>query len=395
MPRKILHLDLDAFYCAVEENHQPHLRGQPFAVGGRPEQRGVVSSCSYAARRVGVRSAMPMSQALRLCPDLRIVSPHFDQYHAASGQVMDILHDLSPFVEQISIDEAFLDVTMLPGEAEVIARTLQRRIRDQLCLPCSLGVATNKLVAKIATNQGKARAGKNAPPNAILVVVPGEEAAFLAPLPVDELWGVGPKTAAQFVRLGIQTIGDLARCPETDLVKRFGKLGAELAQRSQGLDNRPVEPEQETKSISKEITYARDTADDSTLRRTLRHLSDGVGHRLRKDGLRGTTLKLKLRWSDFTTLSRQMTLEQPTDHDETIYQGILTLFESVWTPGTPVRLLGVGMSGFSTGSHQLSLWDDPQVEVEQDRLESALDGLRERFGEDIIRRGSDLMGHEE
>ncbi|HKZ68683.1 MAG TPA: DNA polymerase IV, partial [Anaerolineales bacterium] len=211
MPRKILHLDLDAFFCAVEEQRDPSLRGKPFAVGGKPEERGVVASCSYAARQVGVRSAMPMSRALKLCPGLLIVSARHRAYGQTSDKVMAVLHDLTPLVEQISIDEAFLDVSDLPQSAEAIARELQRTIRDQLNLPASLGVATNKLVAKIATDVGKAAARTGDYPSAVMVVPPGEEAAFLAPLPAIALWGVGPKTADQLARLGLKTIGDIAR----------------------------------------------------------------------------------------------------------------------------------------------------------------------------------------
>ncbi len=389
--RKILHLDLDAFYCAVEEQLDPNLRGKAFAVGGRPDQRGVVSSCSYAARRFGVHSAMPMSQAVRLCPRLIIVSTHFPAYHEASQRVMAILHDLTPFVEQISIDEAFLDVTMLPESAEVIARSLQTSIRDELGLPCSLGVATNKLVAKIATNMGKAKAQRDTSPNAILVIPPGREAAFLAPLPVRELWGVGPKTAEQFERLGMKTIGDIARWSEADLVKRFGKNGGEISQRARGLDDRPVEPEGETKSVSRETTFVQDVRDAAMLKRTLRQMADEVGRRLRQEELAGTTIKLKLRWSDFTTLTRQVTVEQPTNHDDEIYKAVIELFDKTWSKGRAVRLIGVGVSSFDKTNHQLSLWHDATEDEEKKRLENVLDDLKKRFGDKIIRRGSDLL----
>jgi len=391
LPRKILHLDLDAFYCAVEELRDPTLKGRAFAVGGRPDQRGVVASCSYSARRLGVRSAMPMSQAVRLCPELLIVSAHFSEYHRVSAQVMMILNDLTPVVEQISIDEAFLDVSLLRDDAERIARGLQAQINRQCGLPASLGVASNKLVAKIANNLGKAGARGDLPPNAIKVIPPGTEAVFLASLPTRELWGVGPKTAEALARLGIHTIGDIARWPQGDLVRRFGKHGAELAERARGLDDRPVEPESESKSVSNETTFAQDIADSATLQRTLRTLSDKVGRRLRKDGLQGTTVKLKLRWSDFTTLTRQVTLPHATHHDEEIYQSVLDLFQRVWIVGRPVRLLGVGISGFEQEVRQLGLWEQPKVEAEQSSLESALDKLRDRFGDRVIQRGSDLL----
>lgn len=391
LPRKILHLDLDAFYCAVEELRDPTLKGRAFAVGGRPDQRGVVASCSYSARRLGVRSAMPMSQAVRLCPELLIVSAHFSEYHTVSAQVMTILNNLTPLVEQISIDEAFLDVSLLRDDAERIARGLQAQINRQCGLPASLGVASNKLVAKIANNLGKAGARGDLPPNAIKVIPPGTEAVFLASLPTRELWGVGPKTAEALARLGIRTIGDIARWPQGDLVRRFGKHGAELAEHARGLDDRPVEPESESKSVSNETTFAQDIADSATLQRTLRTLSDKVGRRLRKDGLQGTTVKLKLRWSDFTTLTRQVTLPHATHHDEEIYQSVLDLFQRVWIVGRPVRLLGVGISGFEQEVRQLGLWEQPKVEAEQSSLESALDKLRDRFGDRVIQRGSDLL----
>jgi len=295
MPRKILHLDLDAFFCAVEEQREPSLRGQAFAVGGRPETRGVVASCSYAARRFGVRSAMPMARAVKLCPHLIIVPSHFDAYQTASQQVMTRLHQLTPLVEPLSIDEAFLDVSDLPEPAEVLARRLQVTINTELGLPCSLGVATNKLVAKIANDVGKATTRSDQPPNALQVVPPDQEAAFLARLPVEALWGVGPKTAERLHGLGLHTIGDLARWPEADLGRRFGQHGYDLARHARGIDERRVVTEHEAKSISQETTFAQDISDGPILRESLRRLSEHVGFRLRRKGLNGATVKLKLR----------------------------------------------------------------------------------------------------
>jgi DNA polymerase-4 len=391
LPRKILHLDLDAFYCAVEENADPSLRGLPFAVGGRPEGRGVVASCSYAARQYGVRSAMPMSRAVRACPGLIIRPANFKAYGDTSRQVMARLHDLTPDVEQISIDEAFLDVTMLRDPAEQIARQLQILVNHDLSLPCSLGVASNKLVAKIANNIGKERAGKGAPPNAILVVPPGEEAAFLAPLPVRELWGVGPKTAERLLTLGIRTIGDIAAQPEARLTQIFGKHGAEMALRARGIDERRVETQDETKSISKETTFARDVRDGEQLKRVMRGMADDVGRKLRAEGLYGATVKIKLRWSDFTTLTRQVTLPQPTQHNDVIYHAACDLFDKTWTQGRPVRLIGVGVSGFGEAAAQRTLWEDEaQADEQQGRLEATLDELQNRFGRGMIKRGSTL-----
>jgi DNA polymerase-4 len=391
MVHKILHLDLDAFFCAVEEQRDPSLRGQPFAVGGRPEERGVVASCSYAARRFGVRSAMPMTTAVKLCPTLIIVERHFKDYRAASEQVMACLHEVTPLVEQISIDEAFLDVTDLPEPAERLARQLQGTINTRLNLPCSLGVATNKLLAKIANNIGKSGAQKGQAPNAILVVPPGQEAAFLAPLPAQELWGVGPKTAERLKVLGLQTIGDIAAYSEKELIRQFGKLGYDLARHARGIDERRIETEHETKSVSQETTFVKDVRDRETLCRTLRDLSEKVGKQLSQSALSGRTVKLKLRWANFTTLTRQVTLASPTDQSRAIYDAAVALFDKVWLVGKPVRLIGVGVSSFEAPSKQLSLWDAPAASVDEPaNLKDALNRLRDRFGEGAVRRGSDL-----
>jgi DNA polymerase-4 len=391
MARKIIHLDLDAFFCAVEEQRDPSLQGKPFAVGGRPEQRGVVSSCSYAARQCGVRSAMPMGRALRQCPGLIIVSGHYARYSEASRQVMDILRQYTPLVEQVSIDEAFLDLSDLPEAVELLAHQIQAAIHEKVGLPCSLGAASNKLVAKIATDAGKAAClragGAPHPPNAITVVPPGEEAAFLRPLPVQALWGVGPKTAERLQELGIHTIGELADCPAEELVRLFGKHGAGLSCYAHGSDDSPIVTEHEAKSISQETTFARDVRDPEALRKTLRQLSEQVGRALRKAGLKGRTVKLKLRWHDFTTLTRQVTLSAPCDLDEEIYQAALGLFEGVWKPGGLVRLLGVGVSHFEAPpARQLSLWEGGTAE--RQRLQQALDELQERYGKKTIRRGA-------
>ncbi len=387
--RKILHLDLDAFFCAVEELRQPQLVGKPFAVGGRPEERGVVASCSYPARLCGVRSAMPMARALTLCPKLIIVPSSHGLYEQASEQVMAILGDMTPLLEQISIDEAFLDVTDLPRSAVDIARDLQARIRRETRLPCSLGVASNKLVAKMATDFGKAsRRGSGEYPNAIHEVPPGQEAAFLMPLPVDALWGIGPKTAARLAELGIHTLGEIAAMPERSLRALFGRSGHELGQRALGIDDRPVSVERVVKSISQEVTFDRDVQDGDALEGTLWRLSEQVAMRLRAEGYSGTTVRLKLRWPDFTTPTRQHSLAQPTDHDELIYRVTLELFHNLWRPGMPVRLLGVGVSGLGHRAQQLGLWD---AQSEKDRkLLEAMDTLRARFGETAIQRGRSL-----
>jgi DNA polymerase-4 len=393
MPRKILHLDLDAFFCAVEELLNPELAGKAFAVGGSPTGRGVISSCSYAARLSGVHSAMPSARALRLCPGLLLVPARHGVYGEYSQRVMKILGELTPLVEQISIDEAFLDVSDLPEPGEVLARRLQAAIRDQVGLPCSLGVAANKLVAKIATDTGKAAQHKGEPPNAVTVVPPGGEAAFLAPLPVRAMWGVGPKTAARLAGLDIHTIGDLARLPPGALVQHFGQGGADFARRARGEDDAPVLTSHEVKSISNEVTFERDLSDADRLTGTLRELSESVGRRLRQAELRGSTVHIKLRWADFLTITRQVSLPQPTDQDGVICAAANRLFEQNRPKNRPVRLLGVGVSGLTCVPRQLSLWD---TETEKEhRLLQAVDELRQRFGRDIIQRASQHPEREE
>ena len=390
--RTIIHLDLDQFFCAVEEQRDPTLKGTPFAVGGSPEGRGVVASASYAARAFGVRSAMPMAHAVRLCPALITVRPDFPAYRAASQAVMAQLHALTPLVEQISIDEAFLDVTTLGEPGATIAARLQATVRDTLGLSCSVGVATNKLVAKIATDVGKGMARSGALPHAICVVPPGEEAAFLAPLPADALWGVGPKTAEKLAGMGILTIGDLAAWPADDLARRFGQHGEDLARRSRGSDTRPIITERATKSISQETTFAHDVVDRASLERTIRAQATEVAAKLQRKELMGTTVKLKIRWPDFTTPTRQLTLPQPTDAVEPIVAAALRLFGQIWSRGQPVRLIGVGVSGLGTPPRQLSLWDapTPEEQARQAKLRAALDVLQARFGAGVVRRGSEL-----
>ncbi len=390
MVRKIIHLDLDAFFCAVEELYDPSLRGKAFAVGGHPESRGVVSSCSYPARAFGVRSAMPMAQAIRTCPGLVVVYPRHGVYGEMSGRVMEFINDLTPLVEQVSIDEAFMDLTDLPEPGRVLAERLQATINRELKLPCSLGVSTNKLVAKIATDAGKMAHKGNTPPNVITVVPPGQEAQFLAPLPARALWGIGPKTDARLLENGIHTIGELASQSETFLYEHFGNYGQDLAKRARGIDESPVISSHTIKSVSQETTFERDVSDGELLHHTLRDLAETVGRRLRQDRLSGTTIRLKLRWSDFKTITRQKTLLQPTDQDSVIFETICDLFDQVWPGQRPVRLLGVGASGLSELSRQMSLWDD-RLEKEH-RLLEAVDSLRQKFGRDAVKRGSHVSG---
>jgi DNA polymerase-4 len=385
--RTILHLDLDAFFCAVEELRDPSLRGKAFAVGGKPEERGVVASCSYAARRQGVHSAMPMGRALRLCPGLIVISPRHNNYGAVSKQVMAIVHALTPLVEQISIDEAYLDITQLGRDGAEVARELQSRIRTELDLPCSLGVASNKLVAKIANNVGKAAAHSSTSPNAVTVVEAGREAAFLAPLACSELWGVGPKTAQRLKEIGIQTVGQLALIPESELVQRFGKNGLDLARHARGIDDSPIITQHERKSISQETTFVRDVQDESTLKATLFAQAKDVAVLLQRKQLVAGAVKIKVRWSNFTTVTRQVTLPMPTSDAATIFRSAVELLDKAWD-GRLVRLIGLGAGRLTDSNAQATLFDLPNER--QERLQETLRTLRDRFGDEVVKRASEL-----
>jgi DNA polymerase-4 len=380
MGRVILHVDLDAFFCSVEELHHPELAGKPFIVGARPEQRGVVASASYPARVFGVHSAMPTARALRLCPSLIVVHPRHAAYSESSDRVMALLREAAPIVEQVSVDEAFLDVSDDPRGGLELAAVLQARIRSELHLPTSWGVATSRLVAKIATEVGK--------PNGLVVVPPGEERAFLAPLPVGMLWGVGPKTRARLEELEVRTIGDLAALQPERLCQALGEHGLELASRAVGKDDQPVVDSNEPKSMSSETTFSRDVQNGRELRRTLLRLAEEVGRRLREGGVAGSTVRLKLRWSDFTSLTRQVKVAQPVNQDGEVYRAVLSLFDATWPKGKPVRLIGVGVSGLGSQHRQLSLFDRAW---EQDgRLMQAVDAIRARFGQQALQRAADL-----
>ncbi|HJW82922.1 MAG TPA: DNA polymerase IV [Anaerolineae bacterium] len=380
-PRSILHIDLDAFFVSVELLDRPDLRGRPVVVGGRPEERGVVSSASYEARAFGVRSAMPMRTALQKCPDLIILPARHGVYAEWSHKVMTLLYEITPQVEPMSIDEAYLDVTgaeLLWGTPEQIARTLKARIRAQFNLPCSIGAASNKLVAKIAAERAK--------PDGICVVPPGEEAAFLAPLPVERLWGAGPKTSAALRGLGLETIGELAAASPASLARKFGaRQAGDLIRRARGLDESPVVVEREARQISQEVTFARDIADRERLRRVLLELSEGVGARLRAGGVDARTVALKLRYADFTTLTRQTTLPEPTHLDQPIYDAAWRLFQKTWTR-RPVRLLGIAARNLGQPARQLSLFE-PQRD-RRERLTETVDQIRARYGDDAIKRTS-------
>jgi DNA polymerase IV len=394
--RRILHLDLDAFFCAVEEQGNPDLHGKPFVVGGSPEERGVVASCSYAARTFGIRSAMPMSRALKLCPKLIIIHGHYKEYSKASRKVMSILREISPSFEQVSIDEAFIEITELPDSSKAIAHLLQARINQETGLPCSIGIASNKLVAKVATDYGKSIAGKKgSPPNAICIVPWGKEAEFLGPLPVDALWGIGPKTGARLVELGIETVADLAKTPEKELMIYFGKWGYELSKEARGIDDRPLATHHQVKSISQETTFVKDVRKQADLVKTLENLSKQVCSRLKRKHLEANTVKLKLRWSDFQTITRQKTLKQPSNQLEVILTNAQDLLDKSWKPGQPVRLIGVGTSGLSP--EQMRLWDVPDIaKIEHDRrLSETIHDLRQKFGDQVVKWGTETNTEQE
>ncbi len=391
MERKILHLDLDAFFCAVEELLDPSLKGKAFAVGGSPKSRGVVSSCSYPARLRGVHSAMPMGRALALCPELIVVRHRFGVYSETSDKVMDILRDYTPLFQQVSVDEAFLDVSDLPQPIAAIARDMQQRIDRELHLPCSIGAATNKLVAKVANDFGKSRVRTGQAPRQITVVPPGTEADFLAPLDVQALWGIGPKTAQRLHSRGIHSIGQLAELPLPELEHFFGKNAAEMQESARGIDRSPVHSGHEVKSVSNELTFARDTSDLDQLLETLRRLSDKVGYRMRQARLMGGVVQIKLRYEDFTTLTRQRALPTPTNLDDEIFGAAEKLLREALAPGREVRLIGVGVSQLSEPYQQLDLWDSDRSQKEQ--LALAIDALKDKYGGNIITRASQVKKH--
>lgn len=351
LPRAIVHLDLDAFYASVEVLEKPELKGKPVIVGGHSEGRGVVMTASYPARVFGVHSAMPTARALTLCPNAIVLPPRHKLYREYSRQVMAILRSATPQVEQVSIDEAYLDLTDQAkrwDDAVDAAHRIQTQVQEDAGLSASLGVATNKLVAKVASDQNK--------PGGLTVVRPGEEAAFLAPLSVRVLWGVGPVTAAKLAEMGVTTVGDLVGLTEELLQERFGRHGAHMARQARGLDRRPVLTEREAKSVSHETTFSRDLTDVAAMKEQLWRLSQGVAQRLQRSELAAGTVAIKLRYSDFTTLTRQTALSVPTDDERVIYRAALTLWRRAWQRGRPVRLLGVAGRHLSPPVGQLSLW---------------------------------------
>ncbi len=376
--RTILHVDLDAFFAAVEQRDRPELRGRPVIVGGGgPNDRGVVSTASYEARVFGVHSAMPLRQAGRLCPQGIFLPVDGAKYQAVSVQVMAVLRRFTPLVEPVSIDEAFLDVTGsrgLFGDGAAIGRRIKTAVRDELGLTISVGVAATKLVAKIASDLRK--------PDGLVVVEPGTEIEFLAPLPINRLWGVGAKSAAALREYGVRTIGDLAALPDDLLVRRFGKHGASLGERARGLDADPVRDRDAAKSIGHEHTFDVDTSDREVIERTLLGMSEGVAGRLRDSHVRASTIAVKIRDTTFRTITRRRTLAEPTDLTEPIFRTALELARPE-VRGIRIRLLGVTASGLGEPD-QLTLFaaDEPR----RRKVIEAADAVRHRFGERAITR---------
>jgi DNA polymerase-4 len=376
--RTILHVDLDAFFASVEQRDHPELVGKPVIVGGDPGGRGVVSAASYEARAFGVHSAMSLREALRRCPDGVFLPVNGRRYQQASREVMAILRRFTPQVEPISIDEAFLDVTgsrQLFGDGRSIALAIKAAIRDEVGLPASVGVATTKLVAKVASDLRK--------PDGLVVVAPGDEAPFLAPLPIGRLWGVGEKTAHALEDYGVRTIGDLATLSPDVLIRRFGKHGGSLASRARGMDDDRVHEGDPAKSVGHEHTFDVDTSEREIIERTLLAMSDGVAGRLRSAGVRASTVTVKIRDSSFRTITRQKTLAEPTDMTDPIFRAAVELARPE-VRGIRVRLLGVTVSNLGE-REQLGLFpaDDPRRRA---AIEAA-DSIRRRYGSKAVTRG--------
>jgi nucleotidyltransferase/DNA polymerase involved in DNA repair len=375
--RIILHVDMDAFYASVEQRDDPNLKGRPVIVGADPKEgrgRGVVAACSYEARKFGVRSALPISQAWKLCPQGAFVPVRMDRYVEVSKQVMEVLHRFTNLVEPLSIDEAFLDVsgsTALFGAPEQIARAIKKQISEATGLCASVGVAPNKFVAKIASDLKK--------PDGLVIVKQDEVEEFLQHLPISKLWGVGPKTEERLHQMGIRTIGALRANPQGD----------HLHELAYGRDSRPVVPDWEARSISNETTFEEDTKDREILLRTIRRLSESVGRRLRVEDLRARRVTLKFRYEGFETHTRQMTLERPTQSDDEIVRSAVSLFEQ-FPLDRKVRLLGVGSSDLTRSAEvpsQLGLFAEP---ANNGVLDRTVDAIRTKFGNDSVRRGSQL-----
>ncbi|HEY1265224.1 MAG TPA: DNA polymerase IV [Terriglobales bacterium] len=389
--RTIFHVDMDAFFVSVEELFNPELKGKPVVVGGQRDQRGVVAAASYAARKFGVHSAMPLRTAAKLCPQAIFVEGHPDRYRTYSEKVHDVLTSFSPLVEMASVDEAYLDMSgtqRLHGPPLRAAHTLHQKMKSETRLNCSIGIGISRLIAKVSSAQAK--------PNGVLWIVPGQEANFLAPLDVREIPGVGKVTEKNLQSLGIHKVADLARFKDDFLEERFGKWGLALAGKARGEDaggwfDTAVGANAEAKSISHEHTYNQDTANPEQIQSTLMRLSEMVGRRLREAGLHARTIQLKLRYKDFTTITRARSLACATQLDTEIFDQIRELFFKNWRKGAEVRLLGVHASGFETANSQGDLLEDGRRERWQQALRAA-DRMRDKFGESTVTLASGLKG---
>jgi DNA polymerase-4 len=378
----ILHIDMDAFYASVEERDRPELVGKPVIVGGDPARRGVVSAANYVARQYGVHSAMPAATARRQCPHAVFLKPRLAYYADVSSQIRAIFDRYTPLVETLSLDEAFLDVRGsigLFGPPAEIGRAIKGAIRQELRLVASVGVAPNKFLAKIASDLRK--------PDGFVVVPPEGVQEFLDPLPVSRLWGVGKVSNATLERMGIRTIGQLRQLPAEVLRERFGSVGDHLSELAHGIDPRPVVPDQEAKSISHETTFEIDLADPALLRAWLQELTELVARRLRRHKLRGRTVQLKVRFADFQTITRSQTLPEPTNRTEELWQAAAELLETrLPADHPPVRLLGMGVSGFDHSPYAQQLLFDSEERQRQSRLDAVTDQIAARYGHHAIGR---------
>lgn len=386
MSRTILHVDMDAFFAAIEVLDQPDLAGRPLVVGGTPEGRGVVAAASYEARQFGIHSAMSAWQAKKRCPHALFMPPRFNRYREVSTRIFTIFHIYTPLVEPLSIDEAFLDVTgcaRLFGPGPRIAADIKRRIREEIGLTASVGVAPNKFLAKLASDFRK--------PDGLFIVEPERAAAWLAELPVSRLWGVGKVTQRMLAGLGILTVAQLLAYPRGPLERRIGSWAATLLELAQGLDERPVEPETDAKSIGAETTFERDIADPARLRHELDLLVERTAWRLRRAGCLARTVHLKARFPDFTTVTRAMTLPRASDQTRVLRQAARELLESrLERNGIPLRLIGVSYSNLVTEDEgQLELFGDPP-DARERQMDQLLDRLRTPEGKPLVRRG--LLG---
>ncbi len=385
MARRIMHIDLDAFFVSVEQAERPELRGKPVVVGGRPDQRGVAAAASYEARAFGLHSGMPLVTASRLCPQAIFIEGNFPKYRHASEKFMKILADFSPFMEPMGLDEAYLDVTgfeSLHGSIRQMALAIKKRVKDEIGLTASVGIASGKVVAKVASELSK--------PDGLIEVPAGGERAFFAPLPIGKLPGIGKKTERLLRGLGIATIGELARMPLSTLKSHFGASGEVLQRFASGVDERKVEPPGEAKSISRETTFAQDTRNRPQLEATLRYLSERVGSELREQNKQACCVTLKLRYADFTTITRSRTLSQPFDADQTIFEtGLGLLKKALSQDKRAVRLIGIGVSHLTKPGSQLSMWDSSALKLGQ--LNRAIDRIRQKYGFTAIQTGRTLL----